>query len=74
MPAESATADKVNFMIKYARGLICMPVIGERLDELGMSLMVNSANTSAHGTAFTISVDYKRAPQRVYRLAIGRQP
>jgi 3,4-dihydroxy 2-butanone 4-phosphate synthase/GTP cyclohydrolase II len=60
MPAESATADKVNFMIKYARGLLCMPVIGERLDELGMSLMVNSANTSMHGTAFTISVDYKK--------------
>ena len=60
MPAESATADKVNFMIKYARGLICMPVIGERLDELGMSLMVNSANTAMHGTAFTISVDYKK--------------
>lgn len=60
IPAESATADKVNFMIKYARGLLCMPVIGERLDELGMSLMVNSANTAMHGTAFTISVDYKK--------------
>lgn len=60
MPAELATADKVNFMIKYARGLLCMPVIGERLDEMGMSLMVNSPNTSKHGTAFTISVDYKK--------------
>ena len=60
MPAEVATPDKVNFMIKYARGLLCMPVIGERLDELGMSLMVNSPNTSKHGTAFTISVDYKK--------------
>jgi 3,4-dihydroxy 2-butanone 4-phosphate synthase/GTP cyclohydrolase II len=60
LPAERVTPEAINFMVKYARGLLCMPVIGERLDELGMSLMVNSSNTSTHGTAFTVSVDYKK--------------
>ncbi len=33
MPAEMVTADAVNFIVTHARGLVCMPVIGERLDE-----------------------------------------
>ena len=60
LPAELVTPEAINFMVKYARGLLCMPVIGERLDELGMSLMVNKPNTSTHGTAFTVSVDYNK--------------
>ena len=59
MPAEKVTPKAVNFMINYARGLLCMPVVGERLDELSLPLMVNGDNNSKHGTAFTVSVDYR---------------
>ena len=57
--AEKVTPEAINFMAKHGRGLICMPIIGKRLDELGIPLMV-SDNTSRHGTAFTISVEAKR--------------
>ena len=46
-------------MAKYGRGLICMPMLGERLDELQISMMV-SDNTAPLGTAFTVSVDARR--------------
>ena len=59
LPAEKVTPEAVNFMAQYARGLLCMSVTGERLDELDMPLMVNGGNTAMHGTAFTVSVDYK---------------
>ncbi len=59
MVAEKVTPEAVNFAIKNARGLLCAPIISERLDELNIPLMVNGANTAMHGTAFTISVDYK---------------
>jgi 3,4-dihydroxy 2-butanone 4-phosphate synthase/GTP cyclohydrolase II len=54
--AELITPDKVNFMTKYGRGLICAPLIEERCDELELELMVGK-NTSLHATPFTISVD-----------------
>ena len=60
LAAEKVTPEWVNFMIKYGRGLLCMPVIGQRLDELQMPLMVNGQNSSIHGTAFTVSVDYSK--------------
>ncbi|HEX7474327.1 MAG TPA: bifunctional 3,4-dihydroxy-2-butanone-4-phosphate synthase/GTP cyclohydrolase II [Dehalococcoidales bacterium] len=56
--AEKATPDKINFMARYGRGLICLPVTGQRLDELGISMMVER-NTSRFTTAFTIAVDAK---------------
>ena len=59
MAAEMVTEESVNFMIKQGRGLLCMPVLGERLDALGIPLMVDAENSSRHGTAFTVSVDYK---------------
>jgi 3,4-dihydroxy 2-butanone 4-phosphate synthase/GTP cyclohydrolase II len=59
MAAEKATPEAVNFMAKYGRGLICMPMLGERLDELQISMMV-SDNTAPLGTAFTVSVDARR--------------
>ena len=40
MAAEKVTPEAINFMAKHARGLICLPIIGERLDELGIPLMV----------------------------------
>jgi len=56
MAAEKVTSEAINFMAKYGRGLVCMPVTGERLDELGLSMMVTD-NTSRFSTAFTVSVD-----------------
>jgi len=54
--AQSVTPEVVNFMSKYGRGLICVPLIEERCDELKLDLMVNN-NTALHETAFTVSVD-----------------
>jgi len=56
--AEKVTPEAINFMAWHARGLICLPIIGERLDELKIPLMVND-NTSKFGTAFTVSVEAK---------------
>ncbi|MBA7506629.1 Riboflavin biosynthesis protein RibBA [subsurface metagenome] len=57
--AEKVTAEAINFMTLYARGLICLPIIGKRLDELNIPLMVGE-NTSRFSTAFTVSVEAKR--------------
>lgn len=54
--AEKATPDVINFMATYGRGLICLSMTEERLNELQISLMVNE-NTSRFGTAFTVSID-----------------
>ena len=59
MAADRVTPEAVNFMAKYGRGLICMPMLGERLDELQIFMMV-SDNTAPLGTAFTVSVDARR--------------
>jgi 3,4-dihydroxy 2-butanone 4-phosphate synthase/GTP cyclohydrolase II len=58
MAAEKVTPEAVNFMAKYARGLICLPIIGERLDELRIPLM-SPGNTSRFSSAFTVSVEAK---------------
>jgi 3,4-dihydroxy 2-butanone 4-phosphate synthase / GTP cyclohydrolase II len=54
--ASNASPEIVNFMSKYGRGLICVPLMEERCEELGLELMVNN-NTALHETAFTVSVD-----------------
>ncbi len=54
--AEKITVAQVNFMLKHARGLICMPMAEERLKALGLRMMV-AENTSPLGTAFTVSID-----------------
>src|SRR5438046_1922441 len=56
MAAEKITPEVINFMAKYGRGLICMPLTEDRCDELHLPLM-SPINTSAHGTAFTESID-----------------
>ncbi len=56
--AEKVTPDVINFMAVHGRGLICMPMTGERLDELNVPLMV-SDNTSSYGTAFCVSIEAK---------------
>jgi 3,4-dihydroxy 2-butanone 4-phosphate synthase/GTP cyclohydrolase II len=58
MAAEKVTPEAINFMAMHGRGLICMPVIGARLDELKIPMMV-SDNTSKFTTAFTVSVEAK---------------
>jgi 3,4-dihydroxy 2-butanone 4-phosphate synthase / GTP cyclohydrolase II len=52
----NVTPEVINFMSKYGRGLICVPLLEDRCDELGLELMVNN-NTALHETAFTVSVD-----------------
>jgi len=59
MAADRVTAEHVNFMAKHGRGLICVPMTGERLDMLNISMMVNE-NTAPMGTAFTVTVDARR--------------
>jgi 3,4-dihydroxy 2-butanone 4-phosphate synthase/GTP cyclohydrolase II len=55
--AEKVTPEAINFMARFGRGLICMPLEGERLRELKIESMVEK-NTDNHETAFTVSVDY----------------
>ena len=54
--AETVTPEHINFMAKYAKGLICTPIDGKRLDELDIGPMV-AHNTDNHETAFTVSID-----------------
>ncbi len=56
MAAEKVTPEDINFMAVHGRGLICLPIVGKRLDELDLPAMVNH-NTDPHATAFTVSVD-----------------
>jgi 3,4-dihydroxy 2-butanone 4-phosphate synthase/GTP cyclohydrolase II len=56
LAAETATVDQVNFMMVQARGLICVAMDSQRLDQLALPPMVGN-NTSHQGTAFTVSVD-----------------
>ena len=56
--AEKITPDAINFMASHARGLICLPIIGKRLDELRIPPMVHE-NTSKFTTAFAVSIEAK---------------
>ena len=56
--AGAVTAEAINFMTIHGRGLVCLPVTGERLDELEIPLMVQE-NTSRFSTAFTVSIEAK---------------
>jgi 3,4-dihydroxy 2-butanone 4-phosphate synthase/GTP cyclohydrolase II len=56
MAAEKVTADSINYMAVHGRGLICVPMTGERLDELKIPMMVER-NTAVLGTAFTVAVE-----------------
>jgi 3,4-dihydroxy 2-butanone 4-phosphate synthase/GTP cyclohydrolase II len=59
MAAESATPENIAFFLSHTSGVICMPMTGERLDELELPPMVLD-NTESNRTAFTVSVDYRR--------------
>jgi 3,4-dihydroxy 2-butanone 4-phosphate synthase/GTP cyclohydrolase II len=56
MAAEKATPENLNFMVTHGRGIVCVPMTAQRLDELRIPLMV-SKNNESHGTAFAVSID-----------------
>ena len=58
MAAEKVTPEAINFMAREGRGLICVSLLPERLEELNLPLMTDNI-TARHGTAFTVSVDAK---------------
>jgi 3,4-dihydroxy 2-butanone 4-phosphate synthase/GTP cyclohydrolase II len=59
MAAEKVTASAINFMAKHGRGLICLSLTPQRVDELQLSMMTDE-NTSQFGTAFTVSIEAKK--------------
>ena len=59
LAAEKVTAEAINFMAKHGRGLICLSLSEERCNELHLPLMVEDAETSLFGTAFTVSIEAK---------------
>jgi 3,4-dihydroxy 2-butanone 4-phosphate synthase/GTP cyclohydrolase II len=56
IPAQMATPDAINFMAKYGRGLICLALSKQRVDQLGLNLMSRN-NGTRHETAFTVSIE-----------------
>jgi 3,4-dihydroxy 2-butanone 4-phosphate synthase/GTP cyclohydrolase II len=58
IPAQMATPDAINFMARYGRGLICLSMTKERIDQLGLPLM-SRHNGTRHETAFTVSIEAK---------------
>ena len=79
MAAEKVTPAAINFMAKHGRGLICLSLTGERVEQLKLPMM-SEANTSSFGTAFTVSIEAKKgvttgisaADRAVTILKIGR--
>lgn len=77
---QMATPDAINFMAKYGRGLICLAMTGERVDQLGLSLM-SSDNRSQFETAFTTSIEAREgvttgisASDRARTVAVAIDP
>src|SRR5882724_8182127 len=56
IPAECVTAEAINFMARFGRGLICLPLARERVEKLGLPLMAQH-NGSRDKTAFTVSIE-----------------
>jgi 3,4-dihydroxy 2-butanone 4-phosphate synthase/GTP cyclohydrolase II len=59
IPAQFATPDAINFMARYCRGLVCLALTRQRVEQLGLPLM-SQVNNSRHQTAFTISIEAKQ--------------
>jgi 3,4-dihydroxy 2-butanone 4-phosphate synthase/GTP cyclohydrolase II len=59
MAAEKVTPETINFMAKYGRGLICLSLTADKIEELQLPMM-SSKNTSQFGTAFTVSIEAKK--------------
>src|SRR3712207_4259115 len=80
IPAQFATPDAINFMAKYARGLICLAMSRHRVEQLGLPLMA-AANGTRHSTAFTVSIEAKdgvttgiSAADRAHTIATAINP
>ena len=69
IPASKVTAQSINFMAKYGRGLICLALSQTQVNKLNLSLMspINSTRTQ---TAFTVSIDAKKEFHQVFLLMI----
>lgn len=60
IPAETITTEKMNFIIQHTSGIVCLPLLKDRIEQLGLSYMVPpEQNSSARGTPFTLSIDAK---------------
>ena len=57
--AEKVTPEIINFMAKFGRGLVCLSLLPDKIEQLGLKMMVDD-NTSRFGTAFTVSIEARR--------------
>ncbi|WP_158744296.1 3,4-dihydroxy-2-butanone-4-phosphate synthase [Acidisphaera sp. L21] len=80
IPAQFATPDAINFMARYARGLICLAMTRARVEQLGLPLMAQ-ANGTRHQTAFTVSIEAREgvttgisAHDRAHTVAVAINP
>ncbi|MCH7887987.1 MAG: 3,4-dihydroxy-2-butanone-4-phosphate synthase [Proteobacteria bacterium] len=80
IPAQMATPDAINFMAKNGRGLICLALTRERVEQLGLPLMAKR-NESRHQTAFTVSIEAKEGvstgisvADRAHTIAVAIDP
>ena len=80
IPAEKADADAVNFMARYGRGLICLSMTRQRVEQLGLQYMAPK-NQSPHQTAFTVSIEAREgvttgisAADRARTIAVAIDP
>lgn len=80
IPAQFATPRQINFMAKYARGLICLAITQDRAEQLKLPPMTHN-NQSGHGTAFTISIEAREgvttgisAQDRAHTVAVAVDP
>lgn len=80
IPAACATAEAVNFMARFGRGLICLALTAERVERLGLPLMAQT-NTQRTGTAFTVSIEAREgvttgisAADRAQTIAVAIDP
>ena len=80
IPAQFATPEQINFMARYARGLICLSITAERARQLRLPPMATD-NQSGHGTAFTVSIEAREgvttgisAHDRAHTIAVAVDP
>ena len=80
IPAQFATPDAINFMARHARGLICLALSRQRVEQLGLSLM-SRHNGTRHQTAFTVSIEAREgvttgisAHDRAHTVAVAINP
>ncbi len=80
IPAQMATPEAINFMARYGRGLICLSMTRERIEQLGLPLMARE-NGTRHQTAFTVSIEAREgvttgisASDRARTIAVAIDP